>query len=91
MEDLDEVQIIINDVQHHYGEWLEMAGEDSPALRERIIIQMLLREVAEKNFYERELRKVLHRTREQGMARASQNQNNCDRCRGYTWIKSLEN
>lgn len=88
--DVDEVQLIIQDIENHYGEWLEMAGDDSPALRERIIIQMLLREMSEKNFYERELRKVLHRTRDESVARYSKNQNYCNRCRYHYGREPLE-
>lgn len=61
-EDLDEVDLIISDINSKYMEWLEMA-EDPSALRERIITQMLLREIQEKNFYEREFTRLLHRRR----------------------------
>lgn len=90
MYELDEIDLIISDINNRYGEWLEMA-EDPSALRERIIIQIMLREITEKNFYERELRKVLHRARDAGMARTAQNQNHCDRCRRNYGLQSMEN
>ena len=65
---MDEVQIILNDIENKYGEWLEMAGDNSAILKERLIVQMLLKEITRREHCERELRKMRHRAGNTGMA-----------------------
>jgi hypothetical protein len=47
---------VISDIVNKYGEWLEMAGERSPALMNNILINLLVKEKAKVDFLEKKLK-----------------------------------
>lgn len=44
---------LIEDVQLKYGEWLEMAGENAPALLNNILATIIIKEKEKNVYYER--------------------------------------
>jgi hypothetical protein len=44
-------RFVIEIVQEKYGEWLEMAGDDSPALLCDILASLLAREMDKNDYY----------------------------------------
>ncbi len=54
-------QFIISCVQEKYGEWLEMAGKDAPALLTDIVASLLAKEVEENTYYKMRLKELEHR------------------------------
>lgn len=51
-------QFIIEVIKEKYGEWLEMAGENSPALLSDILANLLYREMEEKTYYKMRLNQL---------------------------------
>jgi hypothetical protein len=48
-------QFVIEVIKEKYGEYLEMAGENEPAMLLDIMACTLWREIQEKNYYKRQL------------------------------------
>lgn len=44
-------QFIVSTITEKYSEWLEMAGDDSPALLSDILASLLVKEMDEKQYY----------------------------------------
>lgn len=49
-------QFILEVVKEKYSEWLEMAGDDSPALLTDILASLLAKEMDEKSYYKERLK-----------------------------------
>ncbi len=46
---------LIEDVSSRYSEWLEMAGDNSPAILSQILASLLLKEREKTSYYEKVL------------------------------------
>lgn len=51
---------IISEIQNRFGEWVEMAGEQSPDLMINILCKMVIQEREKNEYYERCLYGVLN-------------------------------
>ncbi|HEY3527499.1 MAG TPA: hypothetical protein VGK47_14985 [Nitrososphaeraceae archaeon] len=49
-------QFVLDEVKEKYSEWLEMAGDDSPALLTDILASLLAKEMDEKSYYKERLK-----------------------------------
>lgn len=49
-------QFIIEVVKEKYSEWLDMAGDNSPALLSDILASLLAKEMEEKSYYKERLK-----------------------------------
>lgn len=49
----NQAQEIIDDIHEKYGEWLEMSGEKSSDMMNQILINLLIREREDKEWYKK--------------------------------------
>lgn len=49
-------QLVIEIVKEKYSEWLDMAGDNSPALLTDILASLLAKEMDEKSYYKERLK-----------------------------------
>lgn len=49
---MDKYNDVLQELESRFGEWIEMAGEDAPALKLRLLADMLIQERLTRQYYE---------------------------------------